>query len=105
MSTRILSVATGVLLGVAAVASADDMSHATKFTIRIENTTKPDAFTASNGTKWSLAYSPGTAVVHHDKAPIFASGKKDRGKGLEAQAEDGDPSMLAKSLEGAKGVK
>jgi hypothetical protein len=77
----------------------------TKFTVRIENTTKPDAFTASNGAKWSLAYSPGTAVVHTENAPSFTAGKKDRGKGLEAQSEDGDPSMLAKSLKGAKGIK
>ncbi len=104
MIKKILGVITIGLLSAAAAASADDMK-AQKFTIRIENTTKPDAFTASNGTKWSLAYSPGTAVVHNDNAPIFASGKKDRGKGLEAQAEDGDPSTLAKSLEGAKGVK
>jgi hypothetical protein len=79
--------------------------HPTKFTIRVENITKPDAFTASNGMKWSLAFSPGVAVVHADKAPIFTSGKKDRSKGLEAQSEDGDPSMLAKSLEGGKGIK
>ncbi len=105
MFSKLLSVATGVLLGFAAVASADDMSHATKFTIRIENITKPDAFTASNGTKWSLAFSPGLAIVHKDKAPVFSVGKKDRGQGLEAQAEDGDPGMLAKSLEGGKGVK
>jgi hypothetical protein len=77
----------------------------TKFTVRLENTTKPDAFTASNGVKWSVAYSPGTAVVHTVNAPIFSAGKKDRGKGLEAQSEDGDPSMLAKSLKGAKGIK
>ncbi len=77
----------------------------TKFTIHVENITKPDAFTASNGVKWSLAFSPGTAVVHIDKAPIFTSGKKDRGKGLEPQAEDGNPSMLAKSLDGSKGIK
>jgi len=77
----------------------------TKFTVRLENTTKPDAFTASNGVKWSVAYSPGTAVVHTVNAPIFSAGKKDRGKGLGAQSEDGDPSMLAKSLKGAKGIK
>ena len=56
MFTKILSVAAGLLLGISSVASADDMSHPTKFTIRIENITKPDAFTASNGTKWSLAF-------------------------------------------------
>ncbi len=62
-------------------------------------------FTASNGTKWSLAFSPGTAVIHTDGAPIFSSSKKDRGQGLEAQAEDGDPSKLAKALTGKKGIK
>jgi hypothetical protein len=91
-------------LGITAIASANG-DKAIKFTVRVENTTKPDAFTASNGTKWSLAFSPGAAVVHTDKAPIFSEGKKDRGKGLEAQSEDGNPAILAKSLKGAKGVK
>jgi hypothetical protein len=77
----------------------------TKFIVRIENITKPDAFTASNGVKWSLGFSPGVAVVHTDKGPIFTAGKNDRGQGLEAQSEDGDPGMLAKSLEGGKGIK
>ncbi len=77
----------------------------TKFTVRIENITKPNAFTASNGVKWSLGFSPGVAVVHTGKGPIFAAGKKDRGKGLEAQSEEGDPGMLATSLEGSKGIK
>jgi hypothetical protein len=104
MFTKVLGVAVGTILSVAALASANG-DKPTKFTIRVENITKPDAFTASNGTKWSLAFSPGTAVIHTDKAPIFASGKKARGKGLEAQSEDGDPSMLAKSLEGGKGIK
>jgi hypothetical protein len=77
----------------------------TKFSIRVENITKPDVFTALNGANWLLAFSPGMAVVHTGKAPIFTSGKKDRGQGLEAQAEDGDPGMLAKSLESDKGTK
>ena len=104
MSTKLIGITAGVVLSVAGVATSSG-EMATKFIIRVENTTKPDAFTASNGVKWSLAFSPGTAVVHTDNAAIFMSGKKDRGKGLEAQAEDGDPSMLAKSLEGAKGIK
>ena len=91
-------------MSVAGVASGDG-DKPTKFTVRVENITKPDAFTASTGVKWSLAFSPGTAVVHTDKAPIFTAGKKDRGQGLEAQAEDGDPSMLAKSLQGGMGIK
>ncbi|MGH7871789.1 MAG: spondin domain-containing protein [Candidatus Binatia bacterium] len=76
----------------------------TKFTIRVENISKADAFTASNGVKWTLAFSPGVAVVHLDKGPIFSADKKDRGKGLEAQAEDGT-GILAKSLEAGKGIK
>jgi hypothetical protein len=54
--------------------------------------------------KWSLAFSPGLAVVHTDRAPIFTAGKKNRGKRLEAQSEDGFPCMLAKSLEGCKEI-
>jgi hypothetical protein len=100
---KTLSITAAVILSVAAMALAN--GEATKFTLRIENITKPEAFTASNGVKWSLAYSPGTAVVHTESAPIFSAGKKDRNKGLEAQSEDGDPSMLAKSLKRAKGIK
>lgn len=104
MVTKSLSIAAGVILSMAGMASANG-DNPIKFTVRIENTTKPDAFTASNGVKWSLAYSPGTAVIHTNKAPIFSAGEKDRGKGLEAQSEDGNPSMLAKSLKGATGIK
>lgn len=104
MVPKLLGVAVALILGFAGMAPAQD-SMATKFTVRIENITKPDAFTASNGVKWSLAFSPGTAVVHTGKGPIFTAGKTDRGQGLEAQSEDGNPAMLAKSLEGAKGMK
>jgi Spondin_N len=45
------------------------------------------------------------AVLHTNKAPIFTVGKKDRGQGLEAQSEDGNPDILAKSLQGGKGIK
>jgi hypothetical protein len=102
--TKLLGVAAVVMIGLAEMVSANG-DKPTKFTIRVENITKPDAFTASNGMKWPLAFSPGVAVIHTDKAPIFTSGKRDRGQGLEAQSEDGDPGMLAKSLEGGKGIK
>lgn len=104
MVTTLLSLTAGLVLSAVGLAPANG-SQPTKFTIRIENITKPDAFTASNGVKWSLAFSPGLAVVHTDKSPIFTAGKKDRGKGLEAQSEDGNPDMLAKSLEGSKEIK
>lgn len=104
MHTKLFGIAAGALLGITAIASANG-DKATKFTVRVENTTKPDAFTASTGAKWSLAFSPGVAIVHKEKAPIFSEGKRDRVKGLEAQSEDGNPAMLAKSLKIAKGVK
>lgn len=104
MFAKLSSVSASLLLSVAgAVSAADTMP--TKFTVRIENITKPDAFAASNGVKWSLGFSPGVAVVHTDQGAIFSAGKKDRGKGLEAQSEEGDPGMLAKSLIGGKGIK
>jgi hypothetical protein len=104
MINKILGATFATVLSIAGVASANG-DQPMKFTIRIENISKPDMFIASNGTKWSLAFSPGIAVVHTDMAPIFASGRKDRGQGLEAQAEDGDPSVLAKSLANGKGIK
>ena len=104
MFTKLLSVTAALMLSLAGFASGNG-GNPTKFTVRIENITEPDSFTASNGVKWSLAFSPGVGVVHTDKAPFFTSGKMDRGQGLEAQSEDGDPGMLAKSLEGGKGIK
>lgn len=104
MLTKILSLAGAVILSLAGMASGNG-DKPTKFTIRVENITKPEAFTASNGVRWSLAFSPGVAVVHTGKAPIFTAGNKDRGNGLEAQSEDGNPGMLAKALEGGNGIK
>ena len=101
---KVVGLTAAVVLSTAAVAAANGGAPR-KFTVRIENITKPNAFKASNGVKWSLAYSPGLAVVHNATAPIFSAGKKDRGEGLEAQSEDGDPSRLASSLKSAKGVK
>jgi hypothetical protein len=41
----------------------------------------------------------------HRQSAYFHCREKDRGKGLEAQSEDGIPDMLAKSLEGSKELK
>jgi hypothetical protein len=104
MFSRLIGVSAGLILSLAGVAAAED-GMATKFTVRIENTTKPEMFTASKGEKWSLAFSPGVAVVHREEAPIFSAGKKDRSQGLEAQSEDGDPRRLAMSLQSVEGIK
>lgn len=41
---------------------------------------------------------PGVSVVHTSGMPLFSRGMVDRGLGLEALAEDGDPSGLAGSV-------
>lgn len=110
MLTKLLILVAGLTLGVPAVglSQMDKMeksSQMTKFTVRIENISSPDGMKASNGSKWPFALSPGLYVVHTEKGPLFTSGQKDRGKGLEAQAEDGNPEPLAKSLKNQKGVK
>ena len=70
MFTKLLSVSAGLILSIAGIASGAD-NMATKFTIRIENITTPDAFTASNGVKWSLGFSPGVVLFHADKGSGF----------------------------------
>lgn len=79
-------------------------SQVTKFKVRIENISTQDEFTASNGTKWTLDFSPGAWLVHTNDDPIFTAGQKDRGQGIEAIAEDGNPTMLAQSLPNLRGV-
>ena len=57
-----------------------------KFTVRIRN--------VSGG----RSLSPGIALLHRDHAPVFLTNAPDRGLGLEALAEDGNPYPLATSL-------
>ena len=75
MLTKLLNVSAGLILATG-IGWAQDMT--TKFTVRVENISRPDAFKASDGTKWSLAFSPGVVIVHSDKGAIFTAGKKDR---------------------------
>ena len=77
---------------------------ATTFKVRVENISTGNTLKLSDGGAAPFAISPGLWVVHTAGAPVFAEGEKDRGHGLEAQAEDGNPAILAKSLEGAPGV-
>ena len=77
-----------------ATATRNRTTKQTKFTVRIENISQPDSQTASNGTKFSFALSPGLWVLHDKKSGLFTEGKP-AFKGLEMQAEDGDPSGLA----------
>jgi hypothetical protein len=64
------------------------------FVARIENIS----------TDASLLLAPGVWVVHPSDAPLFDVGQSDRVQGLEALAEDGDPSLLAGELADRSGV-
>jgi hypothetical protein len=71
----------------------------TKFKVRIENIASPEGQAASVGTKWPFAVSPGAWVLDSRSNLLFQPGKKALPNSIEAQAEDGNPSMLVQSLE------
>ncbi|HIG53410.1 MAG TPA: hypothetical protein EYG11_12555 [Candidatus Latescibacteria bacterium] len=54
------------------------------------------ALAAKTGIGSPLA--PGVFVVHKSLAPLFSNGAADRGEGLEALAEDGNPAPLSATL-------
>src|SRR5215813_2828872 len=74
------------------------------FTVRIENVSAKDALKLSNGKTEPVAVAPVLYVIHTNRAPLFTSGEPDRGKGLEALAEDGPTGPLAESLKGQPGI-
>src|SRR5262245_24313714 len=76
--------------GVLAQAAAGQM-----FTVRVENVSVENILKLSNGKTSSVAVAPVLYVLHTNRAPLFTSGEPDRGKGLQALAEDGPPGPLA----------
>lgn len=68
-----------------------------KFKVRIENVSNAEGLAAQDGSKYPFALSPGLFVVTERKMDFFKAGKK-ANNGLEAQAEDGNPEILAKNL-------
>lgn len=85
-------------LGVEAYGFADGKKkEPTKFKVRIENISNSGGLTSADGTKYSFAVSPGMFVVTRNKTDFFKVGKK-ADDGLETQAEDGNPEVLAKKL-------
>ena len=108
MRSRRVFIATAVLLaavfGVHAAAPASGKakkkSRSVTFKVRIENVSGADGQTASDGTRWPFALSPGMYVVDEKGVELFKAGAK-AGAGLEAQAEDGNPAGLVKMLEDA----
>ena len=68
----------------------DEMGDAVTFVVRIEN--------ISGDSDLATPFAPGVWVLHSDPGPLFTEGEADKGYGLEALAEDGDPSALAEAL-------
>ena len=68
-----------------------------------DNSTTEANLTAATG--YSSPLAPGVWAVHEQGVyPIFTEGSLDEGNGLEALAEDGDPSGLNSALTGLDGV-
>ncbi|HKX84579.1 MAG TPA: spondin domain-containing protein [Pyrinomonadaceae bacterium] len=83
-------------MGVETFASKKVRKTAT-FKVRIENISNADGLGTTGGSKYPFALSPGFFVVNHKKHYFFDEGKT-ASKALEAQAEDGNPELLAKKL-------
>ncbi len=71
---------------------SDEMGKAVTFLVRIEN--------ISGDSDLPTPFAPGVWVLHSEAGPLFIEGEADKGYGLEALAEDGDPSGLAEALNG-----
>src|SRR5215472_11519182 len=102
MSQRTLriSVLAMLLLVMAGVsARADEI-----FTVRIENVSAKDALKLSNGKTEPVGVAPVLYLIHTNRAPRFTTGEPDRGKGLEALAEDGPTGPLEKTLKCQPGI-
>jgi hypothetical protein len=88
-----------VFLGALSTQAADQM-----FTVRVENVSVGNILELSNGGTAPAAVAPVLNVIHTARAPLFTSGERDRGKGLETLAEEGNPGPLAESLKAQPGV-
>ncbi len=93
-----------VLAMVLGLATGSNASHKVLFKVRVENATKGEILKSASGRTAPLAIAPGFWAVSTGIAPIFTSGQKDRGQGLESLAEDGNPAPLAERVKTVKGV-
>ena len=68
----------------------DDANNEVTFRVRIQN--------ISADSDQDILFAPGVWVLHSEAGPLFTVGEADRGQGLEALAEDGDPTTLAAAM-------
>ena len=88
-----------VLLCAMLAACGGNSNDETRFLMRITNVSNPSTLPTTGGESVAIPLSPGVVVIHTAPQPLFANNQPDRGEGLEAIAEDGDPSALAAVLE------
>ncbi len=94
-----------LLLALPVAAQAGEGStDETQFTVRIENVSTPATLKSRKGETAPAPNSPGLWIVHRKPARLFQVGKPDLGWGMEAQAEDGNPAMLAEHCKSHEGV-
>ena len=67
------------------------------FKVRVENISDRAGCPAQDGSKYPFALSPGFYALSSNKTDLFRDGKK-ASAALEAQAEDGNPSLFAKKF-------
>jgi len=78
--------------------------NTTHFKLSIENVSNDNTLSTSDGATKAIPLAPGVWVVHTNPSPIFTANQMDEGMGLEALAEDGDPSGLLTYLNGNSGL-
>ena len=93
------AIRTGPALAIALLVSIPAMAqesgaHAARFTIRVENVSTLQTLTLSNGTTAPAPSAPILWTISKTGNPPFTVGRPDRGQGLEALAEDGNPGVL-----------
>lgn len=74
------------------------------FVVRVENVSTGTTLMLSNGGTAPAPHSPGVWTITRLFNPLFRVNHYDLGLGMEQQAEDGNPSMLAESMENRWGV-
>lgn len=73
-------------------------SRKMSFVVRIENVSTGTTLRLSNGESAPVPHAPGVWTISRHANTLFTAGRFDKGRGLEALAEDGNPEELYSSL-------
>jgi hypothetical protein len=84
-----------LLLAPTTVLAQYGAGRAVEFTVRVENVSTDKTLKLSNGMTAPAPTAPVLWTITDEGNPLFTTGKKDRGVGLERLAEEGNPGVLA----------